>query len=101
MRVLHVLHTSLPNVSGYSLRHEPQIEGIGGLAYGRSSISDGVVVIELSDLALADMEEAVVTVFHEIYHVDHLRAFGNTGTEAEAEEYGRRMLARYLRRRGR
>ena len=46
------------------------------------------------------MNEAVATIFHEMYHVNSELAFGSAGTEAAAEGYGQRMLSEFLRKAG-
>ena len=88
------------SVSDYNIVHTPTIDGIGGPAFGRTTFANGVPTIEVSDIGLSSMDEAVTTIYHEIYHVDSQLAFGTTGTEAAAESYGQRMLSHFLRRVG-
>jgi hypothetical protein len=57
----------------------------------------GRPLIQLSSLALADLETAVVTIYHEIAHHRSFRAVGHAGTEAAAELYGRRMFSEFVR----
>ncbi|MEU7580330.1 hypothetical protein AB0B50_22340 [Streptomyces sp. NPDC041068] len=65
------------SVEDYDIVHVPQIDGPLGPAFGNSPhTSDGFPmrgprgrpVIEISDLGLRDMDEAVSTVFHETMH---------------------------------
>ncbi|ONI88781.1 hypothetical protein ALI22I_17490 [Saccharothrix sp. ALI-22-I] len=63
--------------------------------------AQGRPIIYISDMGLADRETAIKTIFHEIYHQESRRVWGHGGTEAQAEEYGERMLAEYQRRTGR
>jgi hypothetical protein len=96
------------SVSDYDIEHVPEIEGVGGEpAYGASPRnfdgtpklgSRGRPLIQLSDLGLRNMNEAVHTIFHEVYHHEMYRAFGHGGTEAAAEQYCARMLDKFLRR---
>jgi RHS repeat-associated protein len=97
------------SVRKYDLVHVPEIlDANGELAYGVARFTGeaaelgprGLPLIEISDLGLSSMNEAVATVFHEIYHVDTFTAFGWPGTEASAEEFGQKMLARFLSRVG-
>ena len=73
---------------------------MAGQAFGRTSIVGGNATIEISDMGLSSMREAVTTIFHETHHVDSFFAFGSTGSEAAAESYGQQMLAQFLRRLG-
>jgi len=93
------------SIRDYDLTYSPDIVGAGGEpVYGSSSFTgDGPVLgprglpeINMSDLGLSNMNDAVATVFHEIYHIESFASFGNPGTEAAAEAYGQKMLARYL-----
>ena len=86
------------SVRNYDIAYTPQIDSPFGPAFGRTSVVDGKPVIEISDLGLSSMDEAVATIFHETYHVNSLRAFGHTGTEAAAESFGQRMLNQFQRR---
>lgn len=86
------------SVSRYDIAHTPVIESPFGPAFGRTSVVNGRPLIEVSDLGLRSMDEVVTTIFHETYHVNSLRAFGHTGTEAAAEAYGQRMLGIFQRR---
>ncbi|MFC3572624.1 hypothetical protein ACFOZ0_04865 [Streptomyces yaanensis] len=51
----------------------------------------GLPIIEMSNMGLRTMKEAVVTFFHETYHHYRMKNFGDTGTEDEAEEFGQMM----------
>jgi hypothetical protein len=93
------------SVRNYDLTYNPDIVGVNDEpVYGSSSFTgDGPVLgprglpeISLSDSGLSNMNDAVATVFHEIYHIESFASFGTTGTEAEAEAYGQQMLARFL-----
>jgi len=55
-------------------------------------------VIKISDLGLKDMDTAVKTVFHEIYHANQFVQTGLGGFENAAEVYGMKMLKLFLRR---
>lgn len=86
------------SVSKYDISHTPVIDSPVGPAFGRTSIVNGKPVIEISDMGLSSMDEAVTTIFHETYHADAFRAFGTTGTEEAAEGFGQRMLQQFQRR---
>jgi hypothetical protein len=97
------------SVRKYDLVHVPEVlDANGKLAYGAARFSGeasvlgprGLPLIQISDLGLSSMNEAVATIFHEIYHVDTYTAFGWPGTEAAAEEFGQKMLAGFLSRMG-
>jgi hypothetical protein len=92
------------SVRNYDVTYNSDIVGAdGGQVYGSSSfMGDGPVLgprglpeISMSDLGLSNMDDAVATVFHEIYHIESFTSFGNPGTEAAAEAYGQQMLASY------
>lgn len=95
------------SVSGYDIEYVPMLQGLDGRpAYGVSPHDGrgrplvgarGRPLIQLSGLAMRDVETAVVTLFHEIAHHRSFRAVGNGGTEAGAETYGRRMYNEFLR----
>ncbi|MEU5858193.1 RHS repeat-associated core domain-containing protein [Nocardiopsis dassonvillei] len=101
------------SVSQYDIVHVPEIRTAGdGLpAYGNSPHDGsgkpnlgprGRPVIQISDMGLADMDTAVATIFHEVYH--H-RMYANWpgsmgGTESAAEAYGQAMLGIFRRRTG-
>jgi hypothetical protein len=55
-------------------------------------------VIEISDMGLADMDTAVLTIFHEIYHHRMNATWGVPGLESAAERYGESMLGMFRRR---
>lgn len=52
---------------------------------------DGRPIIEMSNLGLRNMKEAVITFFHETYHQKQMRDYGDKGTEDDAEEFGQAM----------
>jgi hypothetical protein len=60
-------------------------------------------VIQISDMGLADMDTAVATIFHEIYHRWSFSRMGNEdvgGKESVAERFGQRMLGIFKKRTG-
>src|SRR5882757_5126883 len=85
------------SVSGYDIEYVATLRGLGGRrAYGVSPHDGsgrplvgarGRPLIQLSGLAMRDVDAALVTLFHEIAHHQSFRAVGNGGTEAEAEAY--------------
>ncbi|WP_405484278.1 putative T7SS-secreted protein [Nocardia sp. NBC_00511] len=100
-------------VNQYDIVHVPTIRTPDGVAYGNSPHTfdglpatgpRGLPKIEISDIGLRNLNEAVATIYHEIYH--H-RQFGLTrnsgniwgGSEAAAEDFGQRMLSEFLKRR--
>lgn len=95
------------SVSGYDIEYVATLRGVGGRpAYGASPHDGsgralggarGRPLIQMSGLAMRDVETAVVTLFHEIAHHRSFRSVGNGGTEADAEAYGRRMYNEFLR----
>jgi hypothetical protein len=97
------------SIRKYDVVHvQPEDEAAYGLAgnWGVSRFLNGLAergpsgrpAIFLSNRGLSSMNEGVATVFHEIYHHESMAAFGHTGTEAQAEEFGQRMLNEFLRR---
>ncbi len=110
------------SVEDYDIVHVPQIDGPLGPAYGNSPhTADGFPllgprgrpVIEISDMGLRSMDEAVGTVFHETMHHQQQaarrgmqdshngRAYITTpGDEDMAEIYGQQMLERFRARGG-
>ena len=96
------------SVCGYDIEHVDELMGVGGRpAYGNSPHDGygrplvgmrGRPLIQMSSLALCDIQTAVVTIFHEIAHHRSYRAIGNGGTEAEAERYGQRMFEQFAHR---
>jgi RHS repeat-associated protein len=96
------------SVSKYDIEHVPHIEGPNGFpAYGQSPHTNGLPwrgssgrpLIEISDRGLASLDEAVTTVFHEIYHHRSYARGSGPGPESVAEAYGQRMLGIFQRRR--
>ena len=85
------------SVRDYNIVHTPVIQGITGPAYGQTAVVNGRATIHISNMGLSSMDEAVTTIFHEVYHVNSFRAFGHGGTEAAAETYGQRMLGVFQR----
>ncbi|MFF2845469.1 DUF6531 domain-containing protein [Streptomyces sp. NPDC058001] len=105
------------SVDDYDIVHVPQIDGPLGPAFGNSPhTTDGFPMlgprgrpmIEISDLGLRDMDEAVSTVFHETMHhqqqaarrgmqdAHNGRGYVTTpGDEEMAEIYGQQMLERF------
>lgn len=59
----------------------------------------GRPLIQVSDLGLSSMDEAVATIYHEIYHHRSFARSGVGGKESMAEAFGQRMLIRFQRRR--
>ncbi|WP_432173818.1 RHS repeat-associated core domain-containing protein [Streptomyces sp. Tue6028] len=110
------------SVEHYDIVHVPQIDGPLGPAFGNSPHTAagfpmlgprGRPVIEISDLGLRSMDEAVSTVFHETMHhhqqaarrgmqdAHNDRAYITTpGDEEMAELYGQQMLERFRARGG-
>jgi hypothetical protein len=96
------------SVRGYDIEHVATLPGADGQpaygasphnGHGRSLVGPrGRPLVQLTDLALRNMETAVITVFHEIAHHRAYRVVGHAGTEAEAETYGRRMYIEFARR---
>ncbi|MFD8693243.1 DUF6531 domain-containing protein [Kitasatospora purpeofusca] len=62
---------------------------------------DGRPIIEMSNLGLRSMKEAVITFFHEVYHQEQMRMHGVTGTEDDAEAFGQAMWRKIIGRRRR
>lgn len=95
------------SVRAYDIEYVATLPGADGQpAYGASPHDGrgrplpgdrGRPLIQLSGLALADLETAVVTIYHEIAHHRSYRAVGHAGTEAAAEMYGRRMYGEFVR----
>jgi hypothetical protein len=98
------------SVKDYDIVHAPEITTPEGLpAYGRSPHDfngqpelgpSGRPKIEISNIGLSNMNEAVTTIFHEIYHHMSFARTGLPGGEGPAEEYGLRMLKIFLNRSG-
>ncbi|MCX4970203.1 DUF6531 domain-containing protein [Streptomyces sp. NBC_00654] len=100
-------------VSEYDIVHKPTIRTPDGVAFGNSPHTldgypmvgpRGLPLIEISDIGLRDLDEAVATVNHEIYHHKHFeltRKSGNPwgGSEEAAEGYGQQMLEKFHRQR--
>ncbi len=95
------------SVCGYDIEYIATLRGADGqAAYGASPHDGhgrplvgarGRPLIQVSGLALRNMETTVVTIFHEIAHHRSYRAVGHAGTEAEAEMYGWRMYKEFMR----
>ncbi|MFI0237214.1 hypothetical protein [Streptomyces sp. NPDC016845] len=102
------------SVSDFDIVHVPEIRTPDGIAFGNSPHTydgfpmkkpRGRPLIEISDIGLRDLDEAVATIHHEIYHHRHFeltRKSGNVwgGSEEAAEEHGQRMLETFRRRVG-
>jgi RHS repeat-associated protein len=102
------------SVREYDIVHVPEIRTPDGLAFGNSPHSmdgfpmrgpRGLPLIEISDMGLRSMDEAVATIFHEIAHHRHFDLTRNSanvwgGSEAAAEAYGQQMLDQFHRRTG-
>ncbi|MEU5777582.1 DUF6531 domain-containing protein [Streptomyces venezuelae] len=102
------------SVSDYDIVHVPEIRTPTGIAFGNSPHTAdgfpmtgprGLPLIEVSDIGLRSMDEAVATVNHEVFHHRHFELTRNSaniwgGSEEAAEEYGQRMLDQFKRRRG-
>jgi RHS repeat-associated protein len=95
----------------YDVVHKEQIHHAetGDLVFGNSPHSwgpkpkfrdnphigrNGLPIIEISNMGLRNMKEAVVTFFHETYHHYRMKNFGDTGKEEDAEEFGQMMWRR-------
>jgi hypothetical protein len=101
------------SVANYDIVHVPEIGTADGLAaYGFSPHPGGLPelgprglpVIQISNMGLEDMDTAVATIFHEIYHHQNFARMGVAdfgGKESVAERYGQNMLSVFLRRTGR
>ncbi|MCX4425853.1 polymorphic toxin-type HINT domain-containing protein [Streptomyces mirabilis] len=102
------------SVSDYDIVHVPEISTAGdGLpSYGNSPHDGngmpnlgprGRPVIQISNMGLDDMDTAVATIFHEIYHHQMFATWPDSmgGTESAAETYGQAMLGVFRRRTGR
>ncbi|MGX1886919.1 putative T7SS-secreted protein [Streptomyces sp. NPDC055287] len=99
------------SVTDYDIVHVPVIRTPTGIAFGNSPhTADGfpmkgprnLPLIEISDIGLRDLDEAVATINHEIYHHRHFEITRNSenpwgGSEGAAEEYGQRMLDQFKR----
>jgi hypothetical protein len=101
------------SVSKYDIVYVPEISTAGTSlpAYGNSPHDGngkpnfgprGRPVIQISDMGLADMDTAVATIFHEVYHHRMFATWPNSmgGTESAAEEYGQAMLNIFRRKTG-
>lgn len=98
-------------VGDYDIVHVPAIKTPTSIAFGNSPHTfdgfpmrgpRGLPKIEISDIGLGSMDEAIATIHHEIYHHKHFaltRHSNNVwgGSEEAAEEYGQRMLDEYRR----
>ncbi len=101
------------SVAQYDIVHVPEISTAGdGLpAYANSPHNGsgmpnlgprGRPVIQISNMGLADMDTAVATIFHEIYHHRMYATWPGSmgGTESAAETFGQAMLGVFRRRTG-
>ncbi|MFD9882007.1 putative T7SS-secreted protein [Streptomyces alboflavus] len=102
------------SVSDYDIIHTSTIRTPTGIAFGNSPHTleglpmrgpRGLPLIEISDIGLRDLHEAVATIHHEIYHHKHFEVTRKSanpwgGPEEAAEEYGQRMLEIFKRRSG-
>ncbi|MDQ0908728.1 RHS repeat-associated protein [Streptomyces canus] len=100
------------SVKNYDIVHVKEITTADGLpSYGYSPHPGakpelgprGKPVIQISDMGLADMDTAVATIFHEIYHHWSFSRMGNKdfgGKESVAERFGQRMLGIFKKRTG-
>ncbi|MEU3064315.1 ricin-type beta-trefoil lectin domain protein [Streptomyces subrutilus] len=101
------------SVSQYDIVHVPEINTSGdGLPAYANSPHDGNgspnlgprgrPVIQISNMGLVDMDTAVATIFHEIYHHRMYSTWPGSmgGTESAAEAYGQAMLGVFRRRTG-
>lgn len=101
------------SVSNYDIVHVPVIRTTSDdlPAYANSPIDGsgmpnpgprGWPLILISDMALVDMDTAVVTVFHEVYHQQMYATWPNSlsGTHSGADLYGEAMLDLFRRRTG-
>ena len=62
----------------------------------------GRPVTQISNMGLADMDTAVATIFHEIYHHQMYATWPGSmgGTESAAKTFGQAMLGVFRRRTG-
>ncbi|WP_406304448.1 DUF6531 domain-containing protein [Streptomyces sp. NBC_00885] len=102
------------SASRYDIVHVPEIRTPDGVAFGNSPHTmdgypmvgpRGLPLIEISDIGLRDLDEAVATINHEVYHHRHFeltRKSANPwgGSEEAAEAYGQQMLEQFRRERG-
>ncbi|MGW0285855.1 putative T7SS-secreted protein [Streptomyces sp. NPDC003236] len=102
------------SVSDYDIVHVPEIRTPDSVAFGNSPHTidgspmkgpRGLPLIEISDIGLRDLDEAVATIHHEIYHHKHFELTRRSpnpwgGSEESAEEYGQRMLEKFKRQKG-
>lgn len=101
------------SVSQFDIVHVPEINTSGdGLPAYANSPHDGNgnpnlgprgrPVIQISNMGLVDMDTAVATIFHEIYHHRMYSTWPGSmgGTESAAEAYGQAMLGVFRRRTG-
>ncbi|MFG3368229.1 putative T7SS-secreted protein [Streptomyces sp. NPDC048156] len=102
------------HVSDYDIVHVPEIRTPNGIAFGNSPHTldgfpmrgpRGLPLIQISDLGLRDLHEAVATINHEIHHHRQFELTRKSlnpwgGSEDAAEEYGQRMLEKFRNRTG-
>ena len=84
-------------ITGYDISYAPRIlDAFGNLAHGATSFVRGRAAIRISDLGLSSMENAVTTVFHEVYHANTFVRTGLQGAEEAAEAFGKSMWAKFV-----
>jgi len=83
------------SIRGYTVKHVPHIEGPLGPALGVTEYTGGRAIIKISDMGLQDMDTAVITVFHEIFHANSFVRCGRGGEEKAAETFGQAMLDKF------
>ncbi|WP_225994700.1 putative T7SS-secreted protein [Streptomyces arboris] len=102
------------SVSDYDIVHVPEIRTPDGIAFGNSPHTAAgfpmkgprdLPLIEISDIGLRSLDEAVATIHHEIYHHKHFEVTRRShnpwgGSEQAAEDYGQQMLEQFKRRTG-
>jgi hypothetical protein len=108
-QVTRILGRHGMSVRGYDIEHVPVLVGPRGHPAFGASPHDGHgqalrgprqrPLIQVSDLALRDVETAVITIFHEVAHHRSYMTVGHGGSEAEAERFGQRMYDQFVRQR--
>jgi RHS repeat-associated protein len=96
------------SVAEYEIVHTPVItDPFGRKVFGAMSLDNGgnVVLgpsgrplIQITDLGLSSMDEAVATIFHEVHHIRAALGTGIPSAEAHAEAFAQRMLRSFLSR---
>lgn len=102
------------SVSDYDIVHIPEIRTPDGIAFGNSPHTAAgfpmkgprdLPLIEISDIGLRSLDEAVATIHHEMFHHKHFEVTRRShnpwgGSEQAAEDYGQQMLEQFQHRTG-